>query len=516
MNRVLFLLLLAAPAGCGREAPVSAPRPALGMNLAGPVDWGTELPFVDVFRLSHRWVSQRPGAAWGQGPALDLDEHGWVRRLEPGSYAEIPLCNIPGGHYPGGEYTLLYEGDGRLEAVHAAEVISREPGRLRLRVNPAKGPFFLRLLETNPQNYLRRIRVFMPGFTDGSDPWNPAFLRRWQGMACFRFMDWMETNGSPVASWEDRPRLEDAGFAGQGIAPEHLIDLCNRQQADAWFCMPHLADDGYVRSFAELVKARLAPPLRVYLEYSNEVWNGQFPQSRYAAEQGIKAGLGPPQRPWEAGWHFTARRSLEIFRIWEEVLGGRERLVRVLPSQAANAEVSRQVCDFEQAAEQADALAIAPYLTLVLSSKSKPTASEAAAWSVEQVLDHVEGVCLPQSIRWMRESQAVARQRGLSLVAYEAGQHLVGVLGAENDERLTWLLQAANAHPRMGEIYRRYYEAWVQEGGDLLCHFSSVCPWSKWGSWGLLQHAGEEAAAPPKFTATLRWAKSLGQNVRAP
>lgn len=29
-------------------------RPRLGMNLAGPADWNTELPFVDVFRLSRR------------------------------------------------------------------------------------------------------------------------------------------------------------------------------------------------------------------------------------------------------------------------------------------------------------------------------------------------------------------------------------------------------------------------------------------------------------------------------
>ena len=66
--------------------------------------------------------------------------------------------------------------------------------------------------------------------------------------------------------------------------------------------------------------------LKIYVEYSNEVWNGQFKQSKYAGEQGQKLGFG--EKPWEAAWHYTAYRSVEIFRIWEDVFGGRERLVR--------------------------------------------------------------------------------------------------------------------------------------------------------------------------------------------
>lgn len=31
----------------------------MGINLAGPADWNTELPFVDVFRMSRPWISQK-------------------------------------------------------------------------------------------------------------------------------------------------------------------------------------------------------------------------------------------------------------------------------------------------------------------------------------------------------------------------------------------------------------------------------------------------------------------------
>jgi hypothetical protein len=221
------------------------PQPRLGMNLSGPADWNTELPFVDVFRFSRPWVSQRPGESWGKGPALALDEHGWVKKLDPGCWAETPLCTIEGGHYPSGEYTVLYEGQGKLDVWGAATVVSRDSGRMTIRVDAAKGGFFLKLLTTDPQNYVRKIRVLMPGFeqTYREQPFHPVFFKRWQGVACLRFMDWMETNGSKIRHWSERPTPEAATFSGRGVALEVMIELCNRLSADPWFCLPHLADD---------------------------------------------------------------------------------------------------------------------------------------------------------------------------------------------------------------------------------------------------------------------------------
>jgi hypothetical protein len=107
----------------------------------------------------------------------------------------------------------------------------------------------------------------------------------------------------------------------------------------------------------------------------------------------------------------------------------------------------------------------------------------------------------------------VADELGLKLVAYEGGQHLVGVGGGENNEALTERLQAANRHPRMGEIYRKYYDAWTAAGGDLFCYFSSVGRWSKWGSWGIVEHYDSDPGESPKYTATVRWARQCGQAI---
>ncbi len=511
-----LLVVVIGVIGASIPSAANAAEPRLGINLAGPADWNTELPFVDVFRFSRTWISQRRGEAWGKGPDLKLDENGWVMQLESGCWAETPLCTLPDGHYPSGKYTVLYEGEGTIEFWGAAAVASRDPNRILIDVDSRKGGFFLRLTKTNPNNYVRNIRVLMPGAetTYRENPWNQGFLERWQGIACLRYMDFMETNNSPISTWNERSRLEDATWTRHGVPAEVMIDLANRLQADPWFCMPHKADDEYVRNFAKQVHEKLSPQLKVYVEYSNEVWNSQFSQNRYAGEQGRTLGLA--DKPWEAAWRYTAMRSIEIFKIWEEVFGGAERLVRVLPSQAANSYIAEQILSFRDAYQHADALAIAPYVSFNVRPDGDLPASQVTEWPVDQLLDHVETRALPDATKWIEQNKQVADKYKLKLIAYEAGQHLVGIQGAENNERLTRLLHEANAHRRMGEIYATYLEAWERQGGDLLCHFSSVGQWSKYGSWGLLQFADDPPEASPKFAAVMQWAKSKGQSVHWP
>ena len=498
----LILLVTASTVACSFVAkPNQVPsaqravRPRLGMNLNGPADWNTELPFVDVFRLSRSWASQRKGLPWGKGPPLERDGHGWVKRLEPDCWAETPLCTIDGGHYPSGLYTVLYEGWGKLDVFGAAEIVSNAPGRMMIQVDSARGGFHLRLLETDPDDYVRNLRVIIPGFESRyqTEPFHPLFLDRWRGVACFRFMDWMETNGSTIQTWADRPRVEDATFTEKGVAPEVMIDLCNRLQIDPWFCMPHRADDDYVRRFAQLVQKQLDPSLRVYLEYSNEVWNSQFEQTRYSWEKAKELQLGPAERPWEGGGLYYAQRSVEIFKIWEDVFGGSDRLVRVLAWQSGNTWwMTRIILPHQDAFRHADALAIAPYISMNVPLDGKElTAGEVATWSVDQALDYLEQKSLPRSIKAIRATKEVADQFGLALLAYEGGQHMVGVGGGENNEQMTKLFHDCNTHPRMGEIYRKYFSAWTQSGGDLFCYFASVGGWSKWGSWGIMQHYDE-------------------------
>jgi len=506
ISKVLFPLLVASLPLSVLATPDPASHARLGINLSGIVDWNTENPFVDVFRLSRAWISQKEGQPWGKGPRLELDEHEWVKRLDPGCFVETPI--LTGGHAPVGDYVCLYDGEGEIRFGANSKMISMSPGRIVVHIDASKAGTFLSLRKTNPANPVRNIRVLLPGFEKSyrAEPFSPAFLERWRAFDTIRFMDWMDTNGSKQKDWADRPRLDDATWSIKGVPIEVMVDLCNRLKANPWFCMPHLASDDYVRRFAMLVKEKLDPSLKVDIEYSNEVWNGIFAQHRYAEAQGRELGLGPKERPWEGAAMFYARRSVEIFAIWERVFGGHSRLVRMIAWQAAGGAywTDNMLLAQQNTAKHCDALAIAPYISFMPSPENKKLRSnEVAKWSVDQVLDRVETNALPECLGWMRTQKAVADKYGLKLVCYEAGQHLVGVGGGENNAALTKLLIAANRHPRMGAVYTKYLNAWRDLGGDLMCLFSSVTASSKWGSWGLLEGADENSA--PKFDAVMEW-----------
>jgi hypothetical protein len=159
-------------------------------------------------------------------------------------------------------------------------------------------------------------------------------------------------------------------------------------------------------------------------------------------------------------------------------------------------------------AKNCDALAIAPYVTLCVPAKAEKGGLDAATvadWSMEQLLDHVEQKCLPESLKWIADQKKVAEKYNLKLLAYEGGQHLVGVGGGENNEKMTKLFQDANRQPRMGAIYQKYLDGWKAGGGDLFCVFASTGGWSKWGSWGLLEWYDQTEQDHPKFKAVLEW-----------
>ena len=480
----------------------TAATQSLGINLAGLHDWSTELPFVDVFKLSRVWVSQQDGKPWGKGPPVQVDARGWITSLAPGTWAESCILNIREGRYPHGVYTLLYKGEGSLEIANIKGSIIRTPGRIEFSLTGEEGIVWIRIKATNPLDYIRDIRVLMPGYSDTptTDILRPGFLARWQGMQAIRFMEFMDVNNATRQHWQERVTLDDATWTIKGAPIEIAIEICNRLGASPWFCIPHRADDDYVQRFARLVRDRLNPELNIYLEYSNETWNPTFKQTRYCREQGMNMGLANNET--RAGLRFAALRSIQIFHIWEQVMGGRERLIRVMAGQAANPGVSEEKLRYQSAWKSCDALAIAPYITLNISSRSQPPLREVRQWSLPKLLQETSTSLLDKSIRWMRQSRAVADKYQLRLIAYEGGQHLIGFQGAENDEQLTKLLLAANRAPEMEQIYRRYLDQWGSITDDgLFCLWLSMERWSKWGAWGLLEFYDQDESASPKFRA---------------
>ncbi len=517
---VLSMLLLTGCSGGGDSSSDSPSTPVIqwsqpdtprnnhriGINLSAPADWNTEQPFVDVFKFSRMWISQETGLDWGEGPSLDLDSNAWINSLAANVYVDTPMLNFSGVHSPVGNYTCLYEGIGTIDFWSGGQIISQEPGRIVISRGNNDNALWLRITDTNVQNPLRNIRVVMPGYEETylQDPFRPDFLQRWEGMNTFRFMDWMETNNSEISAWSDRPTPDYINYTTKGVPVEVMVDLCNRLKINPWFSMPHLATDYYIRKFAEYVRDHLDPTLHIYIEYSNEVWNGMFDQATYAQLNGLAENLSTD--PFQAQLRWYSQRSVEVFDIWTVAFGSVDRLVRVMASQAANDLTAEQILSWQNASAKTDALAIAPYFSLNVDENSSPSLAQVSLWTKEDVLNYLESNSIPEATDWMANNRIKADEYGVRLLAYEGGQHAVGVFGAENNDTLTALFLAANRDSRMGELYQIYLDRWVNTGGgDLFCNFSSVGEWGKWGSWGLLEYTDDDTA---KYRTVQNWNSS--------
>ncbi len=509
--------------GDAGQPPVNQDSP-LGTNLNGIADWSTELAFVDGFKMSRSWISGS-STQWDDGRSIDVDERGWVRSLQGDQIARTLLFWELDGRYPAGRYHVLYSGGGTLAywAGATRDDALSTPGHDVLDVDPAAGGIGINITAVDSPDHLRDIRVIMPGGACADDPtvyceqqgdcgdaecrlfvdhhatqvFHPTFLDRIETYRVLRFMDWGATNNSPVVSFDQRPLPDDARWStAAGVPAEVMLDLAARIGADPWFCIPHQADDGYVSSLAALVADRLPAGARAYVEYSNEVWNGIFEQASYARTQGQAAGLSSD--PYQAQLFFYSRRAVDIFTAWEAALGT-DRLVRVMASQSASTWVSEQVLGFEDAATHVDALAIAPYFGGNLGSPDEQV--RVSAMTVDQLMTELNEVSVPGAIADMEAQAAIAAASGVELIAYEAGQHLVGVAGVENDNTINGLFDAVNRDPRMGAAYTAYLDGWRAAGGHILAHFVNCGRWSKWGRWGALEWIAQPRAESPKYDA---------------
>jgi len=331
------------------NAPVAM---EVGQNLGGVVDWATDVPFVDMMNYSRAWLTREVGdsSTWDSKQTPPLDADGWPTQVpfDPGDGSAHYVHTILPTH-GSGDYTLMFEGTGSFtlrlpDGTNAS--FSGTGGRsthsVPVTVSSRDDWIFLELYQSDASDPIRNLHVVLPGFADTfeTQPFHPEWLEALRPFSVIRFMDWGITNASPLTSWDQRTTPTSYSQARwAGVAVEYMIDLANTQRAHPWICVPHRADDDYVRQLARLVRDRLDPGLRLYLEYSNETWNtaGPFTQSTWVQDQGEALGLDPDR--WVAGQYYAARRSAEVWAIFEEEFGDTapDRLVKVLGAFAAYA-----------------------------------------------------------------------------------------------------------------------------------------------------------------------------------
>jgi hypothetical protein len=506
---------------------------SLGIGLNGIADYSTELPFLDAFKSARQWVSQTP-TVWDTGESLNLDAQGWVKSLPAGrSAVTLLLREIPNA-YRSGRYVVLYDGTGTIEYNFDASKITSESslGRDVLQVNSAGGGgIYLKITSTDPNNtgdYIRNIRVYneedLPLVELGMQ-FNPDFTQKIKEFGTLRFMDWMQTNGSKQVNWSDRPTLDSASWSWdkEGAPVELMVALANETGTSPWFNMPHQATDDYIAKFAAYVRDNLDPNLKVYVEYSNEVWNGQFPQFQYAQNKSNELfGSNPVGGGGWMQWYGV--RTSQMSQIWDQAWGNQSsRVVTVASTQAAFRGLEQYILETpawvaqnpqqnKPAKDFIDAYSITGYFGNSLGNPDN--AATVRSWlsdadgGFSKAFQQLEfgglfsdgiGDSIAGTISAFNYHAGVAQQYGKQLVAYEGGQHVTGVLGLENDQQLTNFFIALNRRPEMGTLYTKLLNAWRQSGGTLFNHFVDVGNPSKFGSWGALENLNQTGS--PKYDA---------------
>lgn len=495
MIRLLAIAILALRALQPGLALAAAPDKGFGINLHGVRYWSPTLPFVDVAKQAGEWIAQRKGSyTWNTGEPLDLDRNGWVRSLSPGQEAATVV--MAGGRYPAGRYLVSYEGDGELFFGLDARISGRRGRDLVVDVKP-QNSVLLKILATSKTDPVRNIRMYLPGFdpSKGAPLFNPDYLDFLRGFRVIRFMDWANANGSDVVEWNARARVEHASQDRKpGVALEYMVRLAEALNANPWFTVPHAASDDYVRGMAMLIKRQIAPDRKFYLEYSNEVWNTLFPQQAYAAREAARQGLADADE-------YYVRRSLAIFRIFEQEFGGASAFVRVLAGQAVNFWRAKKILAHAGLARSADAYAIAPYFDDQFELSGKRGLDRRTA-PIEEAMHWLDGNLERTTREVVRTNASLARQAGLHLIAYEGGQHVTNVPGRED------FCAAVNRHPRMEDLYRKYLRIWDEEtSGALMALFADMSVYGPSGCWGLSEHHGQPLSAAPKLKAVMHYLK---------
>jgi hypothetical protein len=511
------------------------------MNLESVVDWSPAWTFTDAFKASRGWIAQEFNTAtwetaWDVGATnpVHVDAYGNPTRLTGRvnaagqtirQFAATLMFRDTRAAHPAGTYRAEWDGTGVVTFGFDATVIASgrtSAGRnfADLQVKPSDNGILMRVEETSPADPVRNFNVWMPDYGGqrfagqrwqpgaAFSPFHPLFRERLAPFGTIRFMGMQETNTSDIRTWDDRRDAGDirqgSGAEGSpseplanGMSLEYMVQLANDLDADPWFNMPHMADDAFVQKFATYVRDHLEPGRRVYVEWSNEIWNFGW---GFEASQWVMDQTRLPQNAGLDNWQVAGREAKRDLDIWSGVFAGQtSRLVRVAAGWAANDWVTNRVV--EGMGGSFDAIAIAPYF----SPDDARRDSYTAATTVDTILADSRAA-VATSAGWVRTHQALADTwsarlgRDIQLVAYEGGPHMDGRNAPYQDA-----FYGAVNDPRMGEIYREYLEALDAAGMDLFLdfQFTGQPGASSWGDFAKLHRMDEPLSTAHRYNAVV-------------
>lgn len=498
---IAFNLIIASNLSLSAES-MPAHRDRIGINLSGFSDWSSIMPFNDLAKQARPWRYDDNSAV------IRVDD--WGNWIPEKGRKPWTILLLPEARGPSGTYRVSWEGTGLVElhSLSRGVHVGLQRDRYFEIVAEASPAIALSIADSNPSDPVRNIRCMIPGSEESTTVFRSAFMNGGVKMlGSVRFMDWQHTNGSEQQRWENRPVLEQQTFRlseRKGVPIEHMVAFANETQMNPWFCIPHQADDEYVRNFAILVRDTLDKNLNVYVEYSNEIWNTNpgFKQTLYAIEKSKTIPQPIPNANVPiASWY--AYRSKQIWIIWDEVFGGREaasrRLIRVAAGWYNNPAISRAKLEAYDLASSSDVYAIAPYSGLnrdINTGEFNPdniTVDDLVAQIPNQIQTFMD--------ERLNQQVELAKSFGLPLIAYEGGIVFATPRRATNEKAATALVVAASRDQRMDAHMEMYLRMWFSKSPGVMMLFSD---YHTPGRYGTYDNLGEYPGQPELEAARRR------------
>jgi hypothetical protein len=493
------------------------------VNLAAVNDWDPTQPFADAMKGARHFGSvARP---WDE--KAPVGSRGW-----PTGDAGVVVMVAPGRM--AGTYRLSFTGKARVATTATADRRT-QVGRTRydaasnttsadVVVGAAEQNLFLTF--SGQAGGVQDVKLMRPGHGP-TELFSRPFLARLKSFQVLRFMDFLQTNDNSQVSWSDRSLPGSASQqrrpdgATVGVAWEYAVLLANQAGKDVWINLPHQATDDYVTRLAQLLRYGsdgvnpytspqanpVFPPLdpshKVYVEWSNELWNGGFAQSTWlGARADAAVAAGDPDLLYDGNtnhyavmFRLVGKRSMQISDLFRAVFGDADMLTRirpVLPAQLANSGTLAEPLAYLAArhggaAKYLYAVTGAAYVTIF-----NDDAGNRTGLTLDTIFAEMNSYAEVNVHTWMKGFAKLATDNGLKMLAYEGGQHLVGT--GSLDVKL-----AAQMDPRMKDVLLLNHANWAASGGDLFVYYTLCSGWDRHGSWGLSSDISSEAT--PKWDA---------------
>lgn len=294
---IIFIVVLLIPSLCFA-------RMQIGMNVSNPVYFDSGPMFTDVMKSADDvrlyQLPSGPGVGTNRWEdEVSVDSNGYPLELPYNDGSNDHGALIYFSNCASGVHVVLVTGDGDEDNDGDADftiggisssINENDNIEFTLTGDCSKNVWMI-IDYSNSADPVTNIKIVPKAYEFdqlGMPTFTADFLGALSSFSPIRFMDSVGTNSSDTEDWSTRITTtyysqgqNNQTIGSNGVSWDHLIDLCNTKNSDIWVNIPHKASNDYIDSLATLLLNNLNSGLKVYIEYSNEVWNSIFSQYKY-------------------------------------------------------------------------------------------------------------------------------------------------------------------------------------------------------------------------------------------